>query len=155
MQVTAVEDVAAPIQQVFSELTNFESLERQALRRGMDVKRSFRSAVPEKGEGWTVRFRFRGKEREAKIALEAFDAPQYLEFSGVSGGLETLSQIELVPLSPNRTRVNVVFKMAAKTLSARLLVQSFKLARSNINKRFKARMAGFAREIEEKVAKTA
>jgi hypothetical protein len=61
----------------------------------------------------------------------------------------------LVPLSPNRTRVNLVLKMSPKTLSARLLVQSFKLARSSINKRFKARMAQYAREIENRVVKTA
>lgn len=155
MQVTAVEDIAAPIDHVFAELTDFAALERQALRRGMEVRRTFRTPLPEKGDGWTVKFRFRGKDREATILLQALDDPQALEFSGVSGGLETVTQIDLVPLSPNRTRVNVVFKMAARTLSARLLIQSFKLARSNINKRFKARMAGYAREIEGKVAKTA
>lgn len=155
MQVTAVEDVAAPIDHVFSELTNFTALERQALRRGMDVRRSYRSAMPEIGEGWTVKFRFRGKDREATILLQRFDDPQSLEFGGVSGGLETQTQIDLVPLSPNRTRVNVVVKLTPKTLSARLLVQSFKLARSNINKRFKSRMASYARDIEDRLSKTA
>lgn len=155
MQVTAVEDVAAPIDHVFSELTNFTALERQALRRGMDVRRSYRSAMPEIGEGWTVKFRFRGKDREATILLQRFEDPQALEFGGVSGGLETQTQIDLVPLSPNRTRVNVVVKLTPKTLSARLLVQSFKLARSNINKRFKSRMASYARDIEDRLSKTA
>lgn len=154
MQVTAVEDVAAPIGHVFSELTNFAALERQALRRGMDVRRSYRSAMPETGEGWTVGFRFRGKAREATILLDVFDDPQLLEFSGVSGGLETRTRIDLVPLSPNRTRVNMVCKMAPRTLSGRLLVQSFKLARSNINKRVKSRMADFAREIEARAARS-
>jgi carbon monoxide dehydrogenase subunit G len=155
MQVTAVEDVAAPIENVFAELTNFDALERQALRRGMDVRRTFRGTMPEQGEGWTVRFRFRGKERDAKIILEHYERPAILRFHGGSGGLDTNTQIELVPLSPNRTRVNVVFKMDPKTLSARLLVQSFKLARSSINKKFKARMESYAREIEGKVAKSA
>ncbi|SHI04934.1 SRPBCC family protein [Marivita hallyeonensis] len=155
MQVTATEDVAAPIDHVFAELTDFAMFERQALRRGIDVRRQFKGAVPQIGEGWDTKFTFRGKEREAKIALEAFAHPDTLGFSGASGGLETATQIELVPLSPTRTRVNVVFKMFPKTLSARLLVQSFKLARSNINKRFKKRMAHYAREIEGKVVKSA
>lgn len=155
MQLTAVEDIAAPMDHVFSELSHFDAIERQALRRGMDVRRTYRAAMPEIGEGWTVKFRFRGKDREAKILLEAFDPPQFLAFTGASGGLDTVTQIELVPLSPKRTRVNVLFKMSPNTLSARLLVQSFKLARSNINKRFKSRMASYAREIEGKVAKTA
>lgn len=155
MQVTATEDVAAPIEHVFAELTAFELLERQALRRGIDVRRKFRTEMPQIGDGWEAHFRFRGKDRTATIDLETYQPPEQLQFSGASGGLETQTQIELVPLSPNRTRVNLVFKMVPKTLSARLLVQSFKLARSNINKRFKKRMSQYAREIESKVAKSA
>ena len=155
MQVTATEDVAAPVDHVFAELTNFEAFERRALRRGIDVRRTFRTEMPQIGEGWDAKFTFRGKERTAKIKLELFEAPQDLHFTGASGGLETVTQIELVPLSPNRTRVNVVFKMQPTTLSARLLVQSFKLARSGINKKFKARVSEYARDIESKVPKSA
>ncbi|MFP7675315.1 SRPBCC family protein [Marivita sp. S0852] len=155
MQVTATEDVAASIEHVFAELTAFDALERQALRRGIDVRRRFRGAVPEIGEGWDAGFRFRGKDRTVKVTLSRYEAPQFLRFSGSTGGLETDTQIELVPLSPRRTRVNVVFKMTPQTLSARLLVQSFKLARSRINKKFKKRMSSFAREIESKQATSA
>ena len=155
MQVTATEDVAAPIDHVFAELTAFDAIERQALRRGIDVRRKFRTGRPGIGDGWEAQFRFRGKERTANIELIGYEAPNLLHFSGASGGLETSTLIELVPLSPNRTRVNVTFKMAPKTLSARLLVQSFKLARSSINTRFKKRMAQFARDIEGKLAKSA
>ncbi len=155
MQVTGTEDVAAPIDLVFAELTAFDYVERQAMRRGIDVRRQFRGSAPDIGDSWDAKFKFRGKERQAKVTLDAYDAPNMVQFGGVSGGLETSTVIELVPLSPNRTRVSVVFKMMPKTLSARLLVQSFKLARSNINKRFKARMTQYARDIENKVVKTA
>lgn len=154
MQVTGTEDVDASIDQVFAELTAFDSLERQAMRRGIEVRRRFKGTVPNIGEGWEAHFKFRGKMREAKITFAACDAPNMIQFVGVIGGLETSTLIELVPLSPNRTRVSVVFKMMPKTLSARLLVQSFKLARSNINKRFKTRMTQYARDIENKVVKT-
>lgn len=155
MQVTGSEDIAAPIEWVFAELTAFDALERQAMRRGIDVRRQFRGSAPSIGEGWDAKFKFRGKERTAKITLDAYDTPNMVQFGGASGGLETTTLIELVPLSPNRTRVSVIFKMIPRTLSARLLVQSFKLARSGINKRFKARMASYAREIENKAVKTA
>ena len=155
MQVTGTEDIAAPIAHVFASITAFDALERQALRRGIDVRRRFKGQAPEIGEGWMARFQFRGKEREAFVLLEEYDAPQSLRFSGASGGLDTDTQIELVPLSPNKTRVNVVLKLSPKTLSARLLVQSLKLARSNINQRFKKRLAGYARDIEDRAAKSA
>ncbi len=155
MQVTGTEDVAAPIDHVFAELTAFDALERQAMRRGIDVRRQFRGSAPSLGEGWEAKFRFRGRERRATISLDGIDAPNMVSFKGVTGGLETSTLIELVPLSPNRTRVNMVFKMSPSTLSARLLVQSFKLARSSINKKVKKRMFDFARSIESKTAKIA
>lgn len=155
MQVTATEDVAAPIDHVFAELTAFDAIERQALRRGIDVRRTFRTGRPGLGDGWEAQFRFRGKDRTAKVELVGYEAPGLLQFSGTTGGLETATQIDLVPLSPNRTRVNVTVKMSPKTLSARLLVQSFKLARSSINTRFRKRMAQYARDIEGKLAKLA
>jgi carbon monoxide dehydrogenase subunit G len=155
MQVTGTEDLAAPIEHVFAELTAFDAMERQAMRRGIEVRRQFRGAAPSIGDGWEAQFKFRGKQRTAKITLQAYDSPNMVQFGGVSGGLETTTLIELVPLSPNRTRVNLVFKMSPKTLSARLLLQSFKLARSSINKRFKARITQYAREIENRVVKTA
>lgn len=155
MQVTATEDIAASIEVVFAELTNFTALERQALRRGIDVRRKFKDPAPKVGDAWDAKFRFRGKERTANIRFESRDEPHALGFSGTTGGLKTATQIELVPLSPNRTRVNVVVKMIPNTLSARLLVQSFKLARSRINKQFKKRMARYARDIEGKVVKSA
>ncbi|MFP7571931.1 SRPBCC family protein [Marivita sp. S2033] len=154
MQVTAIEDVAAPIDHVFAELIAFDVLERQALRRGIEVRRKFRGAMPETGEGWVAKFRFRGKEREADIQLAAFEPLNFLRFSGASGGLETDTQIELVPLSPGRTRVNVAFKMMPKSLSSRLLVQSLKLARSSINRKLKKRMTHYAREIELKATRS-
>ncbi len=113
MQVTATEDVAAPIDHVFAELTAFDALERQALRRGIDVRRNFRTAMPNIGEGWEAQFRFRGKERSAKIELEQYCATS-LAVSGKSGGLETNTHIELVPLSPN-ARGEPWFKMAPGT----------------------------------------
>ncbi|MCL3880997.1 SRPBCC family protein [Marivita sp. GX14005] len=155
MQITATEDVAAPVDHVFSELTSFEVLERYAMRRGIEVQRRFKGDLPTAGEGWMLRFAFRGKEREASIVLEEYRPFDGLRFGGRSGGLETDTLIELVPLSPSRTRVNLVFKMTPKTLSARLLVQSFKLARSSINRRVQKRMAQYRDEIEARLARSA
>lgn len=152
MQLSAVEDIAAPIEQVFEQLTEFDAIERQALRRGVDVRRQFVGDSPKNGEGWSARFRFRGKDREAKITVAEIDAPTFLRFFGISGGLETNTDIELVALSRSRTRVNVTVQFVPKTLSARLLVQSFKLARGTLSKRFRVRMAEFAKHIETRQA---
>ena len=46
-------------------------------------------------------------------------------------------------------------ELRPQNLSARLLVQSLKLARGSLNRKFDKRMAGFARDIEQRFARTA
>ena len=56
--------------------------------------------------------------------------------------------MQLTPLSPKRTRLGVEVDLKPKTLSARLLVQSLKLAKSNLTKRFKLKVADYAKTME-------
>ncbi len=155
MQFTAREDIEAPLDRVFAELTNFEALERQALRRGVQVRRT--DDMSGKGEGmcWETAFTFRGKERDARIVLSDFTAPERMVFDSVSGGLEAATMIELVALSRARTRISVNSELKPKTLSARLLVQSLKLAKGGVEKRFRKRVAGYAKDLEDRLRSAA
>lgn len=62
--------------------------------------------------------------------------------------------IELVALSPARTRLSVDVNLKPNSIPARLLVQSLKLARTNLNKKFHLRMADYARDIEERIRRS-
>ena len=55
----------------------------------------------------------------------------------------------MLALSATRTRVLVSFDMRAKTLTARLLLQSLKLAMAKMNKRFEARVLDYAEKVED------
>ena len=55
----------------------------------------------------------------------------------------------MIALSATRTRVLVSFDMRAKTLTARLLLQSLKLAKTKVTKRFKARVLDYAENVED------
>lgn len=151
MQLTAREDIEAPLDRVFAEITNFESIERQAMRRGVEVWRKDEIAGPAPGMEWHAGFGFRGKLRNATVKLVDYTPPERLKFESEVGGLEARTLLELVPLSRGRTRVSIVSDLVPKTLSARLLVQSLKLAKGGIDKRFRHRMAGFAKELENKL----
>ncbi|MFW2544561.1 SRPBCC family protein [Primorskyibacter sp. 2E107] len=151
MQLKASEDIEAPIDRVFAELSDFEAVERQAMRRGVDVQRKGDAATPEPGMTWVAGFSFRGKARDAEITLTDFAAPEQMVFHSVSGGLEAETRIETVALSRSRTRITFATELQPKTLSARLMVQSMKLAKGGIDKRFRAKMAGFARDLELKL----
>ncbi|MCT4611295.1 MAG: SRPBCC family protein [Pelagimonas sp.] len=155
MQLTAKEDIEAPLDRVFADLSDFENHERQALRRGIEVERLSEGTVTGEGRTWRVGFNFRGKKRQANIALSKFSAPEQMIFDTVSGGLEVRLVVDVVALSRGRTRISTTVDFLPKTLSARLLVQSLKLAKGGLDKRFRVRMGVLAKDLEDKLRRSA
>lgn len=148
MFLSAKEDIEAPIDHAFALMTDFDSVERTALRRGIDVQRCDSLTEPGAGMEWQVEFEFRGKMRSMTLKLSEFDTPQALSFEGVSQGMSGTVSVDLVAMSKTRTRMSVDLELEASTLSARLVLQSLKLARTKINKGFHLRVANYATELE-------
>jgi hypothetical protein len=98
---------------------------------------------------------FRSRDRKAEATLTVLDQPQALTIDSASDGLNPSTEIELLALSQTRTRVLVSFDLRAKTLTAHLLVQSLKLAKTKVTKRFNGRVLGFAEEIEDRYRRDA
>ncbi len=149
MKFTSREDIEAPIEAVYARLTDFDQFERLALRRGASVRRIGQGVVGE-GTAWDVAFTFRGKERRMKAELQEMEEPNFLRFHSVSSGISGDTFIELVPLSPKRTRLSVAIELAAKSLTSRLLLQSMKLARGSLEQRLNKRVKTFGDDIAEK-----
>ncbi len=154
MKFSAREDIEAPIDFVFDQVTDFQAFERSALRRGAEVQRV--DALPDPGIGmaWDVAFKLRGKMRELKMELTNLDAPNGLVLSSRSPAMGGDMVVDLVALSRARTRLSLDLELKPVNLSSRLLVQSLKLARSNLTSRYKLRVAGFARELEDRYDRT-
>lgn len=155
MKFSAREDIEAPIDYVFDQVTDFQSFERSALRRGAEVQRVDQLDAPGVGMAWDIAFRLRGKLRELKMELTSLDAPNGLVLSSRSPAMGGDMVIDLVALSRARTRMSVDLELRPKNLSSRLLVQSLKLARSTLTDRYKLRVAGFARELEDRFKRNA
>lgn len=155
MKFSSKEDIEAPIGEVFVMLSDFEVYERSAIRRGIEVQRVDETAPNAVGLSWDARFSLRGKLREVKLQLAEYDPPNIMRFEAVSQGLDSTLTLELLALSPRRTRMSVAMKLTPKTLSARLLMQSLKLAKSNLTKRFKLRVADYAKSVEERHSRMA
>ncbi|SEW38214.1 hypothetical protein SAMN04488515_2441 [Cognatiyoonia koreensis] len=149
MKFSTREDIEAPVDYVFGQVSDFGAFERQALRRGAEVRRVDSGPFKE-GSSWDVAFKFRGKDRNMRANLEHLDAPNGFRIETVANGIDGLTQVDLVPLSPHRTRIAVSIDLTAKSLSARLLLQSLKLAKSNLTNRFKKRIADFSQDIEDR-----
>jgi hypothetical protein len=58
--------------------------------------------------------------------------------------------VELVAMSRLRTRMRIELDVRPQTLSARLLMQSAKLARNTLNRRYKVRIAHFSSDLEDR-----
>lgn len=151
MKFSAREDIAAPIDQVFAALCEFETFERQAMRRGADVQRVDTRSEPGVGMKWKTRFSMRGRPREMDVELVRFDAPNEMQFRAVSPGIEAMFSVELLALSRSRTRMAIGLDLSPLNLSARLLVQSLKLAKTTLTKRFKLRVADYSKTLEERL----
>ena len=155
MQFSAKEDIDAPADRVFAMLGDFEMFERSAMRRGIDVRHAGDVTAAGVGREWTVGFQVRGKPRQMHLVLTEFEAPERMVYHASSEGLEGEMTIDLVALSPRRTRIAVAVELRPKTLSARVMVQSMKLAKSSMSKRFRLKVAEFAKSLEERYQRSA
>lgn len=149
MKFSTREDIEAPIEHVFARITEFTTFERSAMRRGLDIARTEGAAGNIVGTEWRINFQYRGKPRGAEIRICDCEKPNKIAATFTSGGVEGESVVELVPLSPSRTRVAVGVEMKPTTLTARLFIQSLRLAKTNLQRKFKTRIADYAESIEE------
>ncbi|MEJ8561372.1 SRPBCC family protein [Yoonia sp. GPGPB17] len=148
MKFSTREDIEAPISYVYGRVTDFANFERRAMRQGIDVScRTTGDAAM--GTVWDISFEFRGRLRKVAAELTRLEPEQAVEIESQSDGLTAITQVELVALSATRTRVLVSFDMRAKTLTARLLLQSLKLAKTKMTKRFKARVLEYSETVED------
>ncbi len=150
MQLTTREDIEAPLDFVFAQVTDFSGFERQALRRGADVRRRDANTKAGLGATWDVTFPYRGKDRTMRAVITEYEAPTNLMIKMETGGLSGLLEVKLIALSSHRTRMTVSTDAKATGLSARLLLQSFKLAKAKVDRRLKDRVAALAQDIEDR-----
>lgn len=150
MQFSSKEDIEAPISEVFAMLSEFETYERSAIRRGIEVQRQDAAAPVGVGLAWDTQFTLRGKRRKMSLNLTQYEPPNAMRFVYESQGIDGTLTLDLLALSPGRTRMAVVLNLSPKTLTARLFIQSLKLAKSNLTKRFKTRVAEYAAQLEDR-----
>ncbi len=144
---TAKEDIEAPLERVFAQLTDFATLERQALRRGGEIKRLDRLPMAERGAMWEIRFPYRGKRRELQAEITKFDPATGYVARLASPGLSGEWEVELISLARNRTRMSVRLSIRPETLGARLAIQTARLAKPQLSRAFANRMADYAKSV--------
>ena len=140
------ENISVPASFVFARFTNYDNLERLAFRRGAKVTRSGQIGV---GTAWIAEFRLWSKDRKLRGALVEHAAYKKLGYEARIKGMGFSFSVEFVALSRSRTRMVVSTNAKAKALIARVLLQSFKVARLRAQKRFANRVSDWAGTIED------
>jgi len=155
MKFSTRDDIEAPIDFVFEQLTDFPGLERAAMRRGAEVRRT--DSLSQKGPGmsWHASFEFRGRTREVDLELTGVTPPDGIDMAFGSANLDGRMVVDLVALSRNRTRVTMNFELASKSLSGKLLLQSLKLARKSLTGRIDERMSSYCEDISKRFQQSA
>ncbi|HKL64939.1 MAG TPA: SRPBCC family protein [Roseovarius sp.] len=155
MQFTGREDIEAPIDAVFAEVTDFKRFERSAMRRGADVQRTDTLAEPGVGMNWQARFKLRGRMRDLSLRLSEYDPPNGIVVTAEAATVAAVMRVDLVSLSRARTRLGVDLEITPRNLAGRLMVQSMKLGKSSLTKRFRLRLAEYAMDVEERNKRSA
>lgn len=150
MKLTAKEDVEAPIGFIYAALTDFGMWEGAAMRRGAEVDRLDRLRKAGPGMEWLVGFVYRGKRRQVNLKLLAMTLDQSLSFNCTAQPAEAALKLDLAEMGPRRTRVTVNLEIKPRTLAARLFVQSLRLAKAKVTRRFSLRLSQIGKDIEER-----
>lgn len=151
MKFSTKEDITAPIDRVFAEVSEFGTFERALLRRGIEVERVDKLTEPAVGMTWKSRFPYRGKTRELVSELVGFEAPERLAIQTEMTGLDGWLSLELVPLSLRQTRMAVQLELKPRTLPARLMLQTLRLSKARLTRRFKSGVGSYCRDLEARI----
>ena len=153
MKFSAREDIEAPIEFVFAQICDATALERSAMRRGAELERlDAGDGTMRLGSAWRFAFDFRGKRRNVEARITGFESPNVIVISSTSAGIDGTTRVELVPLSTRRTRLVFGQELKSNTLAARLLLQSLKLAKGQLEARLKKRLTTYASDIQSRYA---
>ncbi|KIT17730.1 SRPBCC family protein [Jannaschia aquimarina] len=147
MKFVATEDIRAPREEVWPHVADIDRWEGMiaAKTKRLDRRPPGPAAV---GTTWDARASIRDKDRDVTARLVRMDEPGRLTFETRTDGMEVTFDVMLEEKGPHMTRLSVVTEAKAKSLTARLLLQSAKLARGQMAKRYKARVAAFAARLE-------
>jgi hypothetical protein len=148
MKFSAKQDVEAPIAFVFAYLTDFDTWERSALRRGAEVARTDQMRSPGAGMSWKAAFAYRGTMRKLDIQLVKMVAPNTLQIAAKSPAIEVDTGLNLTEMSARRCRLHATLDVTPRNLAARLFMQSLRLARARMDRKFALRIAQVVAEIE-------
>lgn len=136
------EVIARPPAEVWAGLTDFTGNEAAVRARGIDARRIAGTEGPE--PAWAADVHFRGRDRHIEVEVSRMTPPLALGYRLSGSQLVSDLAFVLEELADGRTRLDITLVVKAEGLSGRMILQSLKILRSTLVKRFRKRAADYA-----------
>lgn len=146
MKLSTRRDTELAADQLFAAMTDFDRIARLLLGRGAAVTRIDPAEEPGTGMGWNIRFDWRGRSRDLRLQVIRFDRPERVSFAGLSDAFDLALDMTVVALSRTRSRLICETDIRPRNMKARLMIQTARLGKAQIDKRYDQ---GVARMIDE------
>lgn len=150
MKLTAKTDIEVPAAFAFGTLVDHPSWEREALRAGAEVERPPGTPASGTGAAWRVRGQFRGKHRNVLLTIIELVENQRVVLSLDGPSIEGTARFEVMVLSPRRSRLRIDVEIKPKTLSARLFINTMRLAKGRVQAKFESRLGQMGGRIKDR-----
>ena len=148
MKFSSRTDIDAAPADVFARLSDFDRIEGMARERGASVERLDDGSAGPTGARWRIGFDYRGKARVCEAGITSFTPGEQIVARGQLDGLAIFGNVELVEYAPGKTRMHCAVDLKPGSMRARLLVQSMKLAKGTLDKRFAKRVDQVGQRLE-------
>ena len=96
---------------------------------------------------WVIGFDWRGRHREFTLEVTRFDAPELIEMHGRSDQFEITIRMTVVALAATRSRLIFELDLAPLGMKARLLLQTARLGKGRLDRKFAHRIAEFVNQL--------
>lgn len=136
-------DTDLPAERLFDSVGDFDALERLIIGRGASVTRIDPARDPGTTMGWRIDFDWRGKARKLRLAVTRFDRPEQIAMAGRSEALDISILATIVALSRTKSRLIFETELKPKNMKARLMIQTAKLGKAQLDRRYARRIAEF------------
>lgn len=148
MKFKVSEDVDAPQEMVWARFTDFSGFEEDARGRGAILNRVGNWTQTVQGVEWRGEVTVRGKSRPITAKVTQLVPQELCVVDSRIGGMNCHQEIIFVPLSTTVTRVALMLDLSADTLTARLLLQTMKLARGRVLQKLQGVLARQGNAVE-------
>ncbi|MDO5622001.1 MAG: hypothetical protein Q4G24_11080 [Paracoccus sp. (in: a-proteobacteria)] len=149
MKFSTREDTDIPADVLFDSISNFARAEKLLIRRGASVRRIDPSQEPGAGMAWLVGFDWRGKRRELRLDVVQFDRPERLSIAGMADSYQIRLDMTVIALTRQKSRLIVETEVRPRNMRARLVLQTAKLGKSQLDQRYAKQISKYIQEMTD------